>query len=636
MTEPTAEYSFQKRVLFVSTQQGKSYEKLLVNNPHGTVVEVVDIETLRTTSKTTLCEVSHLVLAGELSEIKELILLAKEHDCSIGLLPLSSQSDLYKCFDIPKNKEQMVSLALRDDPEKIDLVYCNDRLLLYKGSLGTIPMIDSQASVSRLKLIFQGLKRMATLHLRPLIIVSEGETHSATTETAACGCIVLENLENSFASRLLSDEDPFSDGMVSVVIVAPMSVIEYLHLMWLRLYPAKVTKNRRSPLGYIRNNKVTVKTEKEMEISIDGVAETSTPATFEVQPGAVKLNCGEKRRIPKTEGKVKHAIQSLPAGKELHKARNKHIPFFTYASEDRFKDLFTTLRDDASLDMTFVVLMVISTMIATVGLSLDSPSVIIGAMLLAPLMAPIISAAMGLLRYDKNMLRESIYKILVGIGLAVGTSALFTLFSVYQPITAEMEGRLNPSVLDLIVAIVAGIGGAYTKSFKEIMQSLAGVAIAVALVPPLAVAGIGLGRGDLLFFINAFLLFTTNLIGIILAATFTFRILGFSPAVRDKRGFGVVVLFFFMICFPLTMASQEIVARAKIEKSWSHERFLVNGKYLIVHQAKLNRIGGHNLLIVDLHARDQLNRFDLQEFKRKVQINFDQDLEIRVRITYIP
>ena len=63
-----------------------------------------------------------------------------------------------------------------------------------------------------------------------------------------------------------------------------------------------------------------------------------------------------------------------------------------------------------------------------------------------------------------------------------------------------MQGRLNPTVLDLLVAIAAGVAGAYTKSFKEILQSLAGVAIAVALVPPLAVAGIGLGRLDPSFF----------------------------------------------------------------------------------------------------------------------------------------
>ena len=78
------------------------------------------------------------------------------------------------------------------------------------------------------------------------------------------------------------------------------------------------------------------------------------------------------------------------------------MPFFTYASEERFKDLFTALRDDARLDSTYLILMVLSTVLATVGLYLNSSSVIIGAMLLAPLMAPIIALAMSLLRYGQE------------------------------------------------------------------------------------------------------------------------------------------------------------------------------------------------------------------------------------------
>ncbi len=184
----------------------------------------------------------------------------------------------------------------------------------------------------------------------------------------------------------------------------------------------------------------------------------------------------------------------MPVGKELEKAKKKEIPFFTYASEERFRDLFVALRDDARLNSSYFVLMILSTVLATVGLYMNSASVIIGAMLLAPLMAPVISLAMGLLRFDKAMFRSSLLKIFLGLCIALATGAVIAMLSVYQPLTAEMKGRLNPTVLDLLVAVFAGIAGAYTKSFKEILQSLVGVAIAVALVPPLATAGIGIGR----------------------------------------------------------------------------------------------------------------------------------------------
>ena len=206
----------------------------------------------------------------------------------------------------------------------------------------------------------------------------------------------------------------------------------------------------------------------------------------------------------------------------------------------------------------------------------------------------------------------------------------------YKPVTAEMQARLNPSLLDLAVAVIAGIAGAYTKSYKEILQSLAGVGIAVALVPPLAVAGIGLGRLDLLFAWQAFLLFSTNLIGITLAAAYTFRVLGFSAAVRNKRGVALIAITMALIAIPLFLSYKQIVSKAELEKSWQTERFLVNGKYLIVREANLTNLKDKKVLYVNLLARDQLNRHDLAQFKRKIQGNFDKKLIVRANITYIP
>ena len=220
--------------------------------------------------------------------------------------------------------------------------------------------------------------------------------------------------------------------------------------------------------------------------------------------------------------------------------------------------------------------------------------------------------------------------------IALLAAALITLLFPHKPITEEMRGRLNPTLLDLAVAIIAGIAGAYTKSFKEILQGLAGVAIAVALVPPLAVAGIGIGRWDFYFFGQAFLLFTTNLIGIILAATFTFRVLGYSAAVRSKRSIGFVALFLVLITIPLYFSYSRIVEKMVFEKSWQQERFLVNGKYLIVQKADLSHHRDKEVIVMDIMSREPLTREDLTQFKRKIQTNFANELIIRASIVYIP
>ncbi len=180
------------------------------------------------------------------------------------------------------------------------------------------------------------------------------------------------------------------------------------------------------------------------------------------------------------------------------------------------------------------------------------------------------------------------------------------------------------------------MAGAYTKSNKKILQSLAGVSIAVALVPPLAVAGIGLGMGDVTFFFNAFLLFSTNLVGITLAATFTFRMLGYSPVVRDKRGVTFVMLLLSVITIPLYFSYNDIVNTIVLERNWEHERFLVNDKYLIIQRAEIFHQRDEKLLFVRVLVREPLTRKDLNQLRKKIQSNFTDSLMIRIQVIFIP
>ena len=315
---------------------------------------------------------------------------------------------------------------------------------------------------------------------------------------------------------------------------------------------------------------------------------------------------------------------------------NKKIPFFSYGSEERFRDLFTSLREDARIRSTYLILMVLSTMIAAISLYQSSSAVVIGAMLLAPLMAPLVSLAMGLLRNDSTLTKSSLITVAVGVAIALVSGGFISLLFPHKPITMEMQARLNPSLLDLAVAIVAGMAGAYTKSHKKILQSLAGVAIAVALVPPLVVAGIGLGMKDFAFFGHAFLLFSTNFVGITLAAILTFRTLGFSAAVQDKRGFFLVALMLICITIPLYFSYRHIVATTILEKNWQHERFLINDKYLIVQNAKFIEQRKQDFLFVRVLVREPLTRKDLNQLRKRIESNFNQRQIIRLQVMYIP
>lgn len=623
--------------LFIYSKEGQDFVAKIMQIPHGVDVTPLPIEVVFGSEKEYLENCQHVVVCAPIHYIKKVMHLAMEYQFSLGLIPLPSQTDLIKSYGLPRDLTEAVSLAFRSDPRNLDVVLCNDHIVLFKASIGRIPLVDNPEGTSKTRLFYNGIKDLISLRLLPFSIQTEGKK-SAKLSTAASGCILFANPAHNFASRMVAHDSSFTDGLVSMVVVAPISFIDYFRL-WFQILTGKISSTVPDSIGFIKSPHINLESENEMNVYIDGEKGGKTPVDCRVIPEAIKINHGKDLGLENNRsapGSEKYITKSLPVGKELLKARNKRVPFFTYASEDRFKELFIALRDDARPSSIYLVLMVLSTMLATVGLSMNSSSVIIGAMLLAPLMAPIIALAMGILRMDRNMVRQSLWKVFIGIVLALITAAILTLLSSYQPMTNEMQGRLNPTVLDLIVAIVAGIAGAYTKSYKEILQSLAGVAIAVALVPPLATAGIGLGRLDMYFFSHAFLLFLTNFIGIVLAATLTFRVLGFSGVVRDKRGLLVVVLFLIAVSIPLFIAYQDITKKVAFEKNWQIERFYVNGKYLIVQNADLIKTGRKKVLTVEILAREQISRYDLTEFKRKVKMNFPDDLVVRAKITYIP
>ncbi len=634
--EPAVKYV--SSALFVHIRETEPLARPMLENSQGAVVRPVTIEELLENPRQRLAGMTHVVVAGGVDVIKEVLHLAMRYDFSVGIIPSENQRDLVRSFDLAENLEAAVAQALRADAQAVDLIMCNEKILLFRAVIGRVPLMDESSSISRMILLVSAVKKFLGLKLLGFDFTTEG---GRKIKTAACGCMVLQPHVGTLASRLMARNSSFTDGMVSLLITAPLSVVGYLRFLGRVIFPLS-GGGRRLPdtVGYIRSPRIEIKTERGLDVTIDGEQVTRTPLICQALPAAVRINLGPASREENKKDQSaaeKIDVANLPRGRELDRARKKSaVPFFSYASEERFRDLFIALREDARVDQTYLVLMLLSTLLATVGLYLNSAPVIIGAMLLAPLMAPILSLAMGLLRSDLDLTKNSVIKIIAGVMIALGAAASVALLFPYRSITPEMQARLNPTLLDLAVAICAGIAGAYTKSFKEILQSLAGVAIAVALVPPLAVAGIGIGQWDFAFFSQSFLLFCTNLVGIILAAALTFRMLGYSAAVRGKLGIGVVAVFMVLISIPLYLSFQRIAEKRAIEGSWQQERFLVNGKYLIIQKVRLSHHGDKDVLVLDILARDMLTRADLTKLKQKIQNNFTRKMVIRAKITYIP
>ncbi|MEM7678349.1 MAG: DUF389 domain-containing protein, partial [Myxococcota bacterium] len=152
------------------------------------------------------------------------------------------------------------------------------------------------------------------------------------------------------------------------------------------------------------------------------------------------------------------------------------------------------IHSDGAFTGRFGFMIIMACAIATLGLLLSSPAVIIGAMLISPLMGPIMLFGFSLALLDFAALRRSIFALSIGIGLALGISFFIVNLSPLTQTTPEIIARTRPNLFDLLVAVFSGLAGGYAVINKK-GETIVGVAIATALMPPLAVVGYGLANG---------------------------------------------------------------------------------------------------------------------------------------------
>jgi uncharacterized hydrophobic protein (TIGR00271 family) len=197
---------------------------------------------------------------------------------------------------------------------------------------------------------------------------------------------------------------------------------------------------------------------------------------------------------------------------------------------------YSELRDASTPDRGYFIMIAVSAFIATFGLFLDSVAVIIGAMLIAPLMSPVLATGLAVAHGDPKFLRRALEAVAKGTVVAVVCAAVTAIISPELAPGKEILIRTKPNLFDLAVAFASGVAGAYTFSSKHLSAALPGVAIAAALIPPLSVVGIGIGFGYHQIMWGALLLFGANLIAIAFGGAVTFIALGFYPKVKGEEG----------------------------------------------------------------------------------------------------
>lgn len=561
--------------------------------------------------------------------LKKVIATAAANKWPMGVLPHPSNHHLIKGLGISGKLEEAVMEILKNEKcEELDLLYCNGKLVFQAVNIGDVFALTTNPVknnfTTEVYSFLRNIRKIPSLSHRSFLLSSDGEK---VIHTSALGMIAVEHPLNSVVSKRLITSTAIDDGMFHLLILSPHNVLELLWFLWRSLMPKKKPmENLPSFIGQIKTSQLNITNEEDIEYTIDGIKNTAREIELKVDARGLLLK--QKSIYTSHEGKdVKKSYKTgrLPTGEKREELSKRKLPVFPRATTEEFQELFKVLRQNGRITAPYIIMMILSTLIATFGLFGNSSPVIIGAMILAPIITPIVSFAMGMVRYDVNMLKTGIITILAGTIVSLIFAAGVSMIIPLQILTPEIDARLSPTLLDMGIAVASGVAAAYAHAEKGIAKSLAGVAIAVALVPPLSVAGIGIGWLDWEVFSGAFLLYLTNLAGIIMFAGITFLILGFAPFRRARMGLVYTLIIIILVMVPLSLSFNRIKEEASITRELEGSKF----EEVILKDVKV-RFGKRLVVSVKLVSSDAIESEDMQIIKKQIEEKIDREITLEV------
>ncbi|MGC1549808.1 MAG: DUF389 domain-containing protein, partial [Rhodanobacter sp.] len=272
----------------------------------------------------------------------------------------------------------------------------------------------------------------------------------------------------------------------------------------------------------------------------------------------------------------------------------------------------------------YAFMVIMSCGIAILGLLQSSAAVVIGAMLISPLMGPIAQLGFSLCVVDFRMMRRALTALIVGVALALAVAVCVVWVSPLREPTSEILARTQPTLFDLMVAVFSGLAGGYAVITRK-GEAIVGVAIATALMPPLAVVGYGLAVRDMGIAGGAFFLFMTNLLAIAFSMTLIAKWYGFGVGNSPKNTAwqaGVIAGTFILLAIPLGVALQRIA-----ESSW------ITKQARVEIQSYLDPLGG-SIEHLKVERRDDRVYVSVLTMVPKYLQNASESLQARLERRY--
>lgn len=252
---------------------------------------------------------------------------------------------------------------------------------------------------------------------------------------------------------------------------------------------------------------------------------------------------------------------------EEEKIKNVFRPFFL--DKDRQEKVYNQIKENAKADLDFYTMTIFAGIIITLGIIIDSTAVVIGGMLIAPLVWPILALALGITMGRSHLLQSSVFTLLKSFVVILLVSLLIGLIVPELVIeNNEYLSRTSPTLFEMLIGLAAGFIGAFIIAYPKMGSAIAGVVVAAAMVPPIATMGLSLAKGDFSAVGGSGLLFMSNLIAITFASAVLFMISNFrsrSEIAKEKRksGFRWTMLLLVVIIIPLVMITKQTAEEVK-------------------------------------------------------------------------
>jgi len=333
-------------------------------------------------------------------------------------------------------------------------------------------------------------------------------------------------------------------------------------------------------------------------------------------------------------------MQEINNTTEVPKNKKNLLKQFWKLISDSFDLLRETLRfNDANInheevrtnilkDIPFkgynVWILICSIVICSVGLNINSTAVVIGAMLISPLMGPILGLGLSIGTNDLDNLKSSIKNFLIALAVSLLTSTIFFLITPLHDAQSELLARTQPTFLDALIAIFGGLAGIIAVSRKDASNVFPGVAIATALMPPICTAGYGIANGNMHFFLGALYLFLLNSVFISIATLVIVRYLhfpfiSFVDKQMEKKVKRYIIIASAIIVIPSAYlffeVTQESIFYARADK-FSKETFIYKGSEVINHKFIYDKEGSTiEIFMIGKHIPDEVIWAWKQELK---------------------